>query len=127
LSDINTPVDCLLLDSTGELRNWYIVATVVFMGKSLTAHGGQNPVEPILVGKPVVFGPHMENFAILAKALVSKKGAIQVGDADSLERAIVELLRHSEARDRLVQNAREVLSVHQGATARAAALITQLR
>jgi 3-deoxy-D-manno-octulosonic-acid transferase len=127
LSDINTPVDCLLLDSTGELRNWYIVATVVFMGKSLTAHGGQNPVEPILVGKPVVFGPHMENFATLAKALVSKKGAIQVGDADSLERAIVELLRHSEARDRLVQNAREVLSVHQGATARAAALITQLR
>ncbi len=80
--------DCVLLDTTGELQRWYGTATVVFMGKSLAAHGGQNPVEPILAGKPVVFGPHMENFATLAKALVSKKGAIQVRDIDSLELAI---------------------------------------
>ncbi len=73
------------------------------MGKSLTAHGGQNPVEPIIAGKPVVFGPHMENFATLAKALVLKKGAIQVSDMDSLELTIAELLRDSEARKRLVQ------------------------
>ena len=118
--------DCMLLDSTGELRHWYDIATVVFMGKSLTAHGGQNPVEPILAGKPVVFGPHMENFATLAKALVSKKGAIRVCDADSLERVIVELLCDTGARQHLVENAREVLSMHKGATARAAALITKL-
>ena len=62
--------DCLLLDTTGELRMWYAVATVVFIGKSLTAHGGQNPVEPILAGKPVVFGPHMENFSALAQSLL---------------------------------------------------------
>jgi 3-deoxy-D-manno-octulosonic-acid transferase len=68
----------------------------------------------------------MENFATLAKALVSKTGAIQVRDADSLEPAIVDLLRDSEARRRLVQRAREVLSEHQGATARAAALIHEL-
>jgi len=115
--------DCLLLDTTGELQRWYSIATVVFMGKSLTAHGGQNPVEPILAGKPVVFGPHMENFATLAKALVSKNGAVQVRDVDSLEQALAELLRDSEARQRLVQNAWDVLSTHQGATARAAALI----
>jgi 3-deoxy-D-manno-octulosonic-acid transferase len=118
--------DCLLLDTTGELQRWYGIATVVFMGKSLTARGGQNPVEPILAGKPVVFGPHMENFATLAKALVSKKGAIQVRDIDSLERALGELLRDSEARQRLVQNAHEVLREHKGATARAAALIHEL-
>jgi 3-deoxy-D-manno-octulosonic-acid transferase len=118
--------DCLLLDTTGELQRWYSIATVVFMGKSLTAHGGQNPVEPILTGKPVVFGPHMENFATLAKALVSKKGAIQVQDVSSLESALGELLRDSEARQRLVQNAHEVLSAHQGATARTAALIHEL-
>jgi 3-deoxy-D-manno-octulosonic-acid transferase len=119
--------DCLLLDTTGELQRWYGIATIVFVGKSLTAHGGQNPVEPIMAGKPVMFGPHMENFATLARALVSKKGAIQVHDVDSLERAIAELLRDSEARQRLVQSAHEVLSEHQGATARAAALITELR
>lgn len=118
--------DCVLLDTTGELQRWYDIATVVFIGKSLTAHGGQNPVEPILAGKPVVFGPHMENFGILAKTLVSNKAAIQVRDADSLERAIVELLRDTEARQRLVQNAREVLSTHKGATERAAALIHEL-
>ncbi len=118
--------DCIVLDTTGELQRWYAIATIVFMGKSLTAHGGQNPVEPIMVGKPVVFGPHMENFATLAKALVSRKGAIQVHDVDSLERTITGLLRDSEARQRLVQSARKVLSEHQGATARAAALIHEL-
>src|SRR6059036_2322279 len=114
--------DCIILDTTGDLHRWYAIATIVFVGKSLTARGGQNPVEPIIAGKPVVFGPHMENFARLAKALVLKKGAIQVADMDSLEQTIAELLRDNEACQRLVQRAREVLSEHQGATARTAAL-----
>jgi 3-deoxy-D-manno-octulosonic-acid transferase len=118
--------DCILLDTTGELQRWYGIATIVFIGKSLTAQGGQNPVEPIMAGKPVVFGPHMENFAILAKALVLKKGAIQVRDVDSLEMTIAELLRDSDARQRLLENARDVLSKHYGATTRAAALIHKL-
>jgi 3-deoxy-D-manno-octulosonic-acid transferase len=118
--------DCIVLDTTGELQRWYPIATIVFMGKSLTARGGQNPVEPIMAGKPVVFGPHMENFAPLAKALVSRKGAIRVHDTDSLERTIAELLRDGEARQRLVQSGQKVLSEHQGATARAAALIHEL-
>ena len=118
--------DCLLLDTTGELQRWYGIATVVFIGKSLTAFGGQNPVEPLLAGKPVVFGPHMENFATLAKTLVSNAGAIQVGDADSLERAIANLLRDSEARQHLVHNAHTALSEHEGATARTAALVHKL-
>ena len=118
--------DSMVLDTTGELQRWYGIATVVFIGKSLTAHGGQNPVEPILAGKAVVFGPHMENFATLAKALLSKNGAVQVRDVDSLEHALAQLLRDSEARQRLVQNARDVLSTHQGATARTAALIHEL-
>src|SRR5436305_8340681 len=90
--------DCILLDTTGELQRWYGIATVVFVGKSLTVHGGQNPVEPIFAGKPVVFGRHMENFAMLAKRLVSNNGAIQVSDTDSLEGAVAELLRDGDAR-----------------------------
>ena len=125
--DNETKADCVLLDRTGELQRWYSIATVVFIGKSLTAHGGQNPVEPILAGKPVIFGPHMENFATLSKTLVAKNGAIQVSDIDSLERAADNLLRDSETRQRLVQSAREVLNQHRGATARAAALIADLR
>jgi len=118
--------DCIVLDTTGELQRWYAIATIVFIGKSLTAHGGQNPVEPIMAGKPVVFGPHMENFGTLAKTLVLKKGAIQIQDIDSLERTITGLLQDSQMRQRLVQSAREVLSRHEGATARAAALIQEL-
>jgi len=99
----------------------------VFVGKSLAAHGGQNPVEPILAGKPLVFGPHMENFATLAKTLVSNNAAMQVNDADSLERTVGELLRDSELRQRLVENAHAALSEHEGATARAATLIHELQ
>jgi len=65
----------------------------------------------------------MKNFATLAKALVLKKGAIQVRDADSLEMTIAGLLRDGDARERLLENALDVLSKHYGATARAAALI----
>jgi 3-deoxy-D-manno-octulosonic-acid transferase len=127
LSGWHDNVDCVLLDTTGELQRWYDIATVVFVGKSLTAHGGQNPVEPLLAGKPVVFGPHMENFAKIAKALLAKNGARQVRDTDALERTITELLRDSAARDSLVKNAHAVLSTHEGATARAAALVVALK
>jgi 3-deoxy-D-manno-octulosonic-acid transferase len=120
------PPDCVLLDSTGELQNWYAVATIVFVGKSLTARGGQNPVEPILAGKPVLFGPHMENFSALAQALVANEGAIQVHDPDSLQERIAWLLRDREAALRLVANAQAVLAKHSGATARTAALVLKL-
>ena len=119
--------DCVLLDKTGELQSWYAVATVVFIGKSLTAHGGQNPVEAISAGVPVVFGPQMENFSILAKRLVARNGAIQVHDADDLERSLDYLLGDQEARARLVENAEALLSEHRGASGRTALLIVDLR
>jgi 3-deoxy-D-manno-octulosonic-acid transferase len=118
--------DCVLLDTTGELKRWYGIATVVFMGKSLTAHGGQNPVEPIAAGKPVMFGPHMENFAALAQTLVAKNGAIQVRDVKELECAAEKLLRDNEVRRLLVQSAEGVLKQHRGATAHTAQLIVAL-
>lgn len=121
------PPDCLILDTTGELQNWYAVATIVFVGKSLTARGGQNPVEPILAGKPVLFGPHMENFSALAQALVANNAVVQVRDPNSLQQQIAWLLRDREAALRLVANAQAVLARHDGATERTATLIMQLR
>jgi len=124
---VELPVDCLLLDSTGELRNWYSIATVVFIGKSLMAHGGQNPAEAITAGKPIVFGPHMENFSALSRVLVEQRGAIQVGSAAELQNAIVDLMRDAGLRDKLAETARSVLDKHRGATARTAKLIVDLR
>jgi 3-deoxy-D-manno-octulosonic-acid transferase len=125
-ASVDNPIDCLLLDSTGEVANWYAAATVAFVGKSLITHGGQNPVEAIFAGVPVIFGPNMENFAVLAKELVSKNGAIQVRDANALQGATAKLLRDGEARRRLVENAAEVLMEHRSATARSAKLIVDL-
>ena len=119
--------DCLLLDTTGELRDWYAVATVVFIGKSLTALGGQNPVEPILAGKPVVFGPHMENFASLAGSLLARDGAVQANDADALVASIAALLNDPARCALMVENAVGVLAQHRGATQRTAELLLMVR
>ncbi|MFL6567769.1 MAG: 3-deoxy-D-manno-octulosonic acid transferase [Chthoniobacterales bacterium] len=119
-------VDCLLLDTTGELRHWYGTATVVFIGKSLTTHGGQNPVEPIIAGKPVVFGPHMENFATLARALIDARAAVQIRAAEELAPALLDLLRDDARREGLVRRAHEVLAPHRGATQRTAELLLQM-
>ena len=118
--------DCLLIDTTGELRDWYQIATVVFIGKSLTAHGGQNPAEAISARKPVIFGPHMENFASLAKQLIAKDGALCVQDLPELIDTSRRLLRDAAAREQLVSNALRVLQPHQEATARTAALIEKI-
>jgi 3-deoxy-D-manno-octulosonic-acid transferase len=85
-------VECLLLNTTGELRYFYEYASVVFIGKSLTAQGGQNPIEPAILGKPVVFGPHMQNFEQIARAFVEKGAAIQVKDPAELEAALADVL-----------------------------------
>src|ERR1700736_4347570 len=119
-------LNCLLIDTTGELHDWYGVATLVFIGKSLLARGGQNPAEAILAGKPVVFGPHMENFAVLANILVTQRGALQVNSATELRRTMAHLLANPDEREKMVENARQVLETHRGATARTAQLIVDL-
>src|SRR2546423_2512798 len=119
----NAKPDCVLLDKTGELQSWYSLATVVFIGKSLTAHGGQNPVEAIIAGVPVIFGPHMENFAVLAKSLVARNGATQVANREQLRQSLSYLLSDSAARHRLIKNAEEVLAEHRGAAARSAQIL----
>jgi 3-deoxy-D-manno-octulosonic-acid transferase len=112
--------DALIVDTTGELRDWYSLATVVFIGKSLTSTGGQNPVEAVMAGKPVVFGPHMENFALIVSRWLAGDAAIQVGDASELRKQIALLLRNSERREELAGRARKIASMHEGATLRTA-------
>jgi len=118
--------DCLLIDTTGELRDWYDIATIVFIGKSLAARGGQNPVEAISARKPVIFGPHMENFASLAKQLIAENGAVCVQNSRELIEESRRLLRDATAREQLVTNALRVIQPHREAAARTAALVEKI-
>jgi 3-deoxy-D-manno-octulosonic-acid transferase len=118
--------DILLVDATGELRDWYALATVVFVGKTMpgiSEVGGQNPAEPAVLGKPIVVGPHTGNFATLMAHLRRSEAIVEVPDAESLEAALVRLLQDPSHRNRLAQSAREALEIHAGATGRTAALL----
>jgi 3-deoxy-D-manno-octulosonic-acid transferase len=116
-------LDCLLIDTTGELPDWYNIATIVFIGKSLTADGGQNPVEAISVRKPVLFGPHMENFASLAGQLIAEGGALCVQNTQELMEHSRRLLRDPAEREKLAANALRVILPHRESAARTATLI----
>jgi len=116
--------DVLLVDTTGELRDWYACATVVFIGKSLTARGGQNPAEPAAAGVPVVFGPNMQNFATLTSQFLRHGGAIEVTDAGTLLHAVNRLLRDPALRAEMAANAVRCLAVHRGATERTVKLLS---
>jgi 3-deoxy-D-manno-octulosonic-acid transferase len=118
--------DCLLIDTTGELPDWYNIATIVFIGKSLTAHGGQNPVEAISAQKPVIFGPHMENFAGLATELIAEGGALCVQNSQELMERSRHLLRNPAEREKLATNALRVIQSHQEAAVRTAILIEKI-
>jgi 3-deoxy-D-manno-octulosonic-acid transferase len=117
------PCDVLLVDTTGELRDWYHLATVVFIGKSLTAIGGQNPAEAVILGKPVVFGPHMDNFALLTARLLAADAAVQISEAAALTPTLESLLADESRRTALGAHGSNALHAHQGATARTAALL----
>ncbi len=118
--------DVLLVDSTGELRDWYACATVAFVGKSLLARGGQNPAEPIVAGCPAVFGPHMQNFAILVRGLLRAGGACQIQGESELAPALSGLLVSEDARVAMVRQGQSVIASHHGATARTGAILAAL-
>lgn len=78
----------LLLDSTGELRHLYTVASIIFIGKSLTQHGGQNIIEPAVCGKPIIVGPNMENFADIVSEFKNANAIIQINTVAELSRSL---------------------------------------
>lgn len=115
--------DCLLVNSTGELRHFFPHASVVFIGKSLIGRGGQNPIEPAAEGRAIVFGPHMQNFADIVSRFVEAEAVIQVSDEAGLERALEDLLSHETQRTELGQRARRVVDENRGALARTVDMI----
>lgn len=116
----------LLLDTLGELANVYALATVAFVGKSLTAKGGHNPLEPASCGKPVVFGPHMENFKEVAEVLTAEGGAVQVADFRELVAALDRLLSDGELAEEMGRRARNALESRTGCVRRTASKLREI-
>ncbi|MHB8418982.1 MAG: 3-deoxy-D-manno-octulosonic acid transferase [Myxococcales bacterium] len=110
----STPRDVVILDTMGELGQAYRLATLVFVGGSFTTRGGQNILEPAAAGKPVLFGPHMENFHDSVQVLVGR-GGIQVKDPEHLQRVIAELLSRPHRMLELGTMARAAVTAVRGA------------
>ena len=108
-------IDVVVLDSVGELRFAYHLATVVFVGGSFVPRGGQNILEPAAWGKPVLFGPHMENFQGSVKVLLGR-GGIQVADPERLQKVLAGLLECPQEILKLGEMARQAVSSVQGAS-----------
>jgi len=119
------PDPVIVLDTIGELVRAYQLATVVFVGGSFGRRGGQNILEPAACGKPVLFGPRMENFADSVQVLVGR-GGLQVRDPGALLRLLRDLLARPDELRKLGELAREAVSSVRGASARDAKLIAEL-
>jgi 3-deoxy-D-manno-octulosonic-acid transferase len=107
--------DAVILDTIGELAQLYQIATAVFVGGSLVPLGGHNILEPAVHGKPIIFGPHMENFAEIAGAFLANGAAVQVRSARELEDVVVDLLADPVRRARLGAAARALIDANRGA------------
>ena len=124
--DAEPRVDVVVLDTIGELAQLYQVATVVFVGGSLVDHGGHNILEPAVFGKPILFGPHMQNFKEIADAFVGNGAAVQVGSERELEQAMISLATDPVRRAKLGAAARALVEANRGAKEKTLAVIADL-
>ena len=124
--DAEPRADVVVLDTIGELAQVYQLATIAFVGGSLVETGGHNILEPAVFGRPLVFGPHMTNFAEIAAEFLAQDAAVQVSSARHLEETLVSLLGDPVRRARLGAAARALVDANRGARDRTLAAIARL-
>lgn len=108
----------VLVDTIGELRDWWGVGQIATVGGSFGTRGGQNMLEPAGYGSAVSFGPDTRNFEQIAKELIEHGGAVRVHNLAELQDFVLRCLNDIPAADALGRSARQVVIEHQGATAR---------
>lgn len=114
-SDVEPRADVVVLDTFGELAQLYQLATAVFVGGSLANFGGHNVLEPAVFGKPIVFGPHMQNFKEIAETFLANGAAVQVRSDRELEETLRALITDPVRRARLGAAARALVEANRGA------------
>jgi 3-deoxy-D-manno-octulosonic-acid transferase len=118
--DVPVPEDVsvVLGDSMGEMFSYCAAADVAFVGGSLLPLGGQNLIEPLAVGTPVLIGPHTFNFAEASLGAIEAGAAQRVGHADALIDSVAALLEDRVRRAAMSEAARRFSAQHAGAADR---------
>jgi 3-deoxy-D-manno-octulosonic-acid transferase len=124
--DAEPRADAVILDTIGELAQLYQVATAVFVGGSLVAAGGHNILEPAVYGKPIVFGPYMQNFGEIAEAFLANGAAVQVQSDREFEDEVLRLMTDPVRRARVGAAARALVEANRGAKDKTLAVITAM-
>jgi 3-deoxy-D-manno-octulosonic-acid transferase len=119
-------INVILGDTMGDLRKFYSLAKVIFVGRSLVPMGGSDMMEAAALGKCTIFGPHAFNFKQAVDDLLKANGAILVKDAGELFNAMTKCLADANYASQIARNGQEIIRKNQGATSRTVAHITKL-
>lgn len=119
--------EVMIIDEIGWLMQCYVVATVVFIGKTFRVGGGQNMIEPAACGQATIVGPRAENFKDVMRVLLEADGIVQVADEESLLQALEKLLADGPYRSRIGNAAKQCVLKYGGATEKTMQLIRGLR
>ena len=117
---------CFVADTLGELLRFYAAADVAFVAGSIEAIGGHNVLEPALLGKPIVVGPHTFNFGEITDLLIARGAAVRVASAETLGEAVTRLLGDADAMARMGTAAAAIIAHERGALARILSIIDRL-
>jgi len=121
------PVDVLIVNTTGELMNFYGASDIAYVGKSLAGQtGGHNIIEPAIFGKAILHGLHMENFRAVAEIFRDAEAAVEVKKEEDFTPALRELVEHTAHREEMGRRARKVVDRYRGAIARTLDVIDSL-
>lgn len=124
-SAVGPETQIVLGDSMGELVSYYAACDVAFIGGSLLPFGGQNLIEAMACGKPVLIGPHTYNFAQASEAAVKAGAAIRLSHAADLANELDNLMQDNLKRHAMSESGRQFVQANQGASHRAAMYIEQ--
>lgn len=113
----------ILVDTMGELARLYAAGTVVFVGGSLVPIGGHNILEPAIHARPVLFGPHMGNFAEMGRLFLEQQAGVEVRDARALAEETLRLLREPRVAEQMGETGRAIVATHRGAGRRTVDLL----
>ena len=111
----STQAQCFVIDSIGELMNYYACADLVFVGGSFGNQGGHNPLEPAALGKPVLLGPNMENAKEIAAQLLHRNAARRVTNQQDFRQTVQQILTDGVLRDKMGQAGRRLVEENRGA------------